>query len=336
MDQELHNRYRRSFASTTPTSRTSIDGLSPYGRRLVVPARTPQPPQAALPTPAAIPKIVQQPATPTQVTKPMLPTPTPTPTPKVVQHHVTSQPAKPRSIALPSLDLPASNRLALKKRSLLRRLISKQAALAGAAVCLVALSVYVSLDSLRTNQEVKAAHTEQAAQNPTAPQIDETPLPPDTIANYKVAPSMPRVISIESIGVKARVLRVGVTANNAMDTPKNSNDTGWYDGSAKPGEAGAMIMNAHYSGLTQPGVFHKLDRLKAGAIITIEKGDGTTLKFAVKKVERMSASKVPMDQLLVSPDPKAQSLNLITCAGNYDPRTQTYDERVVVYAAAVR
>lgn len=263
--------------------------------------------------------------------------------PKLRQETLSTEPTKavtPNSTTIRRSFIPELSpapKLAIPRRPFIKRLISAKVVVGALAVCLVALSVYVSFDALWVNQQARAEsqQTHNSGQG-EAPRIDETPLPPNVIDTYKVAPNLPRIIRIDSINVTARVLRLGVTADNSVDTPKNSNDAGWYEGSAKPGEAGAMIVNGHYSGLTQPGVFHKLEKLKAGALITIEKGDGTVLKFAVKKVEKMPANKVPMDQLLVSPDPKAQSLNLITCSGTFDAKNETYDQRVVVQAVAVR
>ena len=310
---QYRNRSSRSADDQIKSRHRGVDGFGTYGRRLVVPQRQ----VTHMPVAAAYPKLRQE-------------TPSVEPT-KVIAPKSTA----PRSPFISEL-VPAP-KLTIRRPPFIRRLISAKAAVGALAVCLVAFSVYVSFDALWVNQQARAEGQQaHGSVQGDAPRIDETPLPPNAIDTYKVAPNLPRVIRIESINVTARVLRLGVTTDNSLDTPKNSNDAGWYEGSAKPGEAGAMIVNGHYSGLTQPGVFHKLEKLKAGAFITIEKGDGTVLKFAVKKVEKMPASKVPMDQLLVSPDPKAQSLNLITCSGTFDAKNETYDQRVVVQAVAVR
>jgi sortase (surface protein transpeptidase) len=225
----------------------------------------------------------------------------------------------------------------LKRPRRRRRAISKKTLAIGLVAGAVALSGYVSIDSWLTNRQVKAEHTQQSANNGgvSTPAGDDTPVPPSVVDSYKVGPTLPRVIRIESIELAARILRVGVTPTDALDTPKNSNDTGWYEGSAKPGESGPMVIDGHYSGPTQAGVFHGIEKLKPGARITVERGDGKVFTYAVKTVERMPADKVPMDQLLSPSSPKGQDLNLITCTGTYNAKTETYDKRVVVRATAL-
>ncbi len=220
--------------------------------------------------------------------------------------------------------------------------IEKKHFIVSLAVILITITGYAAIDALlinheaRANQLTSAPATDKKDQSqPQHPVIDETPPKPDVVSSYKVAGDLPRLISIDSLGVKARVLRMAIGSDGALETPKNSFDTGWYDGSAKPGEAGAMLINGHYSGLTSPGVFHGLEKLTAGSIITVEKGDGTVLKFAVTSVEKMPSGDVPMNQLLISSKPGVQSLNLITCSGTFDAKNQTYDKRVVVRASAV-
>ncbi|CAN5614992.1 hypothetical protein BH23PAT1_BH23PAT1_5090 [soil metagenome] len=201
------------------------------------------------------------------------------------------------------------------------------------AVLVFIFGVAASLHSFKTDKDVQAQVaelSEPAAPNEDTP--DETDIPRDVVYSYSVAPDLPRLISIHKSGVSARIQRVGVKPNNELAVPRNTNDTGWYEGSAKPGENGAMLIVGHASGLTQPGVFHNLKNLIAGDMINVERGDGQNFRYKVVKSEVYAKDKVDMTKALVSIKPGKKGLNLITCDGRYDAKTETYDKRMVVYA----
>ena len=160
----------------------------------------------------------------------------------------------------------------------------------------------------------------------------EKKLPHDVVSTYKVAAELPRVISIPDLSVKARILQVGVDKNNQVMTPKNIYDAAWYNGSSKPGEMGAAIIDGHYVGPTTHGIFSKLAQLKPGSKISIERGDGKVLSFSVVKNETVPLEKVDMAQMLVSSDTSRPGLNIITCSGKSDPKTFEFADRTLVYA----
>lgn len=66
---------------------------------------------------------------------------------------------------------------------------------------------------------------------------------PKAIDSYTVAPSLPKYLNIPVIGItKTRVIQLGLMKNNQIATPDNIYDTGWYNGSARPGQNGAMFI----------------------------------------------------------------------------------------------
>ena len=151
-------------------------------------------------------------------------------------------------------------------------------------------------------------------------------------STYTVAADLPRTISIDRIGVHARVLQLGLTADGAIDAPKGIWDAGWYDGSAKPGQGGNVFIDGHISGPTQPAVFAKLKVLHEGDFITVEKGDGTTITYKVSTVTTQKLTDIDMASVLAGPG--GESLTLMTCGGNYQG-DYIYDSRVIVVAKRV-
>lgn len=149
---------------------------------------------------------------------------------------------------------------------------------------------------------------------------------------YQVAPDAPRYIFIPEINVKAIVKRVGTTADNRIQAPHNIFDVGWFDQSAKPGDAGASLMAGHVSSWNSPGVFYELKTLKRGSTVIVERGDGTRLTYTVVKISYYAADNVNMETALESINPAKPGLNLITCAGSIIKGTNEFDQRMVVFA----
>lgn len=254
---------------------------------------------------------------------------------------------KPRShpnldtVQRPQYDHPTlgKNGLIIKKK--LRNFLRGPVAVYGMAFIVFGVGIATSVQSMLINKtasdQVKvlsASSTESSGGGDTMPSgvpSEEEPKG-DYKGVYKVAPSLPRLLAIPSIGVRARVLQVGVDANNRLGTPKNIYDTAWYSASSKPGEMGAILIDGHYSGPNTRGVFSKLERLKPGDEITLERGDGTSFTYVVAKIETKPENEIDMAQLLVSVDTNVPGLNLITCGGDYDVHTATFNERTVVYA----
>jgi LPXTG-site transpeptidase (sortase) family protein len=165
---------------------------------------------------------------------------------------------------------------------------------------------------------------------------DKTPLPKNTLADYKVAADAPRAIYINKLGVAARLLPMGVNADNSMQAPININDGGWYTGSAKPGKPGAMVVDGHASKTgTNYGLFGNLNKLNIGDKITVERGDGTKFTYQVAYTEEVPEDQVDMNKVMVPYGNAAQSINLITCAGEWTKDGKTLDHRIIVYATLV-
>ena len=209
------------------------------------------------------------------------------------------------------------------------------------AAAVLFLSVYVSLDALHTTNQAKeqfAAPSPQVASATTtapAPTVDEAKPPSNWLSSYAVAPDAPRIITIPSQNVKARVTKQGMAADGSLQAPKNIHDTGWYENSSKPGQGGAVLIDGHATGPTAAGVFDNINKLQPGDTITIERGDGVVLTYAVTKTETVPSGSVNMKSLLLPVTKGTKGLNLISCTGAYDAKTNTYADRVLVFATQI-
>lgn len=211
-----------------------------------------------------------------------------------------------------------------------------------AAIVLVVTSV-IAYQTWRTNVEAKQAFSQPVAavssNTATAPTegtegTDETKVDDSQKKAYTVSPDMPRMISIPSLKVEARILHMSLTSTGAIQAPKGIWDTGWYDGSAKPGQKGNAFIDGHVSGPTEPAVFRNLKNIAKGAEITIERGDGSTLVYKVQSIDIVKLDDLNMKTVLASPTGMTESLTIMTCGGNY-LGDYTYDSRVVVRAERI-
>lgn len=185
-------------------------------------------------------------------------------------------------------------------------------------------------------------HRTTPPQNLTISQVDVTPAPSSVkptvqaIASYKVAPTLPKYISIPAIGISdTRIIRLGILSNGQIATPDNIFDTGWYDGSAKPGQNGAMFIYGHVSSWTADGIFYNLKKLRPGDDITITRGDNQTFTYQVVTSTVYPYMNVNMSAVLSPINPSVPGLNLMTCTGQVISGTSQFNERLVVFTSLV-
>ena len=93
-----------------------------------------------------------------------------------------------------------------------------------------------------------------------------------------------------------------------------------------------MLVDGHVSGPTKRGVFYDIKKLHSGDEIVIERGDGFKTTFVVSKVVTTKANEVDMAALLRSADENKLGLNLITCGGTFNSKTNSFESRVQVFA----
>lgn len=166
--------------------------------------------------------------------------------------------------------------------------------------------------------------------------VDEGDISDAERANYTVPSSHPKYLSVPDLFIsKSRVFAVKLDSNNVLKTPKNINDTAWYDQSAEPGMGGVILLNGHTNESSKGGVFANLNALKKGADILLERGDGQSFRYTV--VDNQS---LPIDEVVIkgkklielSAKPGVEALNIMTNDGKYVPKLGTYERRTIVRA----
>lgn len=166
---------------------------------------------------------------------------------------------------------------------------------------------------------------------PFAGASDEVPAS-DYLEVYRSDPLRPRIVTIESLNIRARVFEVGADGRNQPQLAKNSYDVGWYNVSALPSDPGSVVLSGACSGSVGNGVFNHLGEVAAGAEITIERGDGVVVVYGVVSSETVVADAVDMAAVLRPVHGEARGLSLIGCAGAYDTKTNDFAGRTIIYA----
>jgi len=177
-----------------------------------------------------------------------------------------------------------------------------------------------------------ASHTGRSATSVGRPPV--TPIPPGPSAapppaQAEVVPR-PTGLVIPAIGVRTKLIRLGITASGALQVPKRPGVAGWYVGSPRPGGTGSAVIVGHIDSVSGPGVFFRLRELRPGDLVYVQRGHAPMAVFKVTAVRRFPKAKFPT-AAVYGAVPNAQ-LRLVTCGGMYDPATGHYLSNVVVFA----
>jgi LPXTG-site transpeptidase (sortase) family protein len=149
---------------------------------------------------------------------------------------------------------------------------------------------------------------------------------------YNVPLDQPKYLTMPSIHVpKTRIINLGVTGDNQIASPGNLFDAGWYQKSAKPGQAGAMFIYGHVSSWQSDGLFKDLSKLKQGDKVYIIRGDNKQFEYTVVASKVYPRDQVDMSAVLSPFNNQQSGLNLMTCAGNVIKGANDFTERLVVF-----
>ncbi len=167
-----------------------------------------------------------------------------------------------------------------------------------------------------------------AAQRPV---LDRPTAQVPDYARSSATVGVPASLAIPSINASAPILPFGLDDQGSMVAPKTATDTAWYAPGVRPGQPGNAAIAGHvdFAGVG-PAVFWNLQKLTVGAEIVVTDDAGQRRRFLVTEVENYPADQAPLEHIF-GPT-AAVNLNLISCLGNFDPVTRSYDRRIVVYA----
>jgi Sortase domain len=152
----------------------------------------------------------------------------------------------------------------------------------------------------------------------------------DQITGLVLPEAEPVAVSIPKLGVRSRLVDLGLDTDGSMEVPQDPALAGWFTGGPAPGALGPAVIAGHVTWDGAPAVFHHLNTMRRGDQVTVTRKDGKTAVFTVSRVARFSKSRFP-SRAVYGPINHA-GLRLITCGGTYDAARHRYLDNVVVFA----
>jgi len=145
---------------------------------------------------------------------------------------------------------------------------------------------------------------------------------------------------IPAIRVDAPVTPRAVDRDGQMPSPDGPQDVIWYDFSAlpglggRPGDGGNTILAGHVDYHDYgPAVFWDLRNVEQGDEITVRLRDGSEYKYTARSNRIVDPAATSFNEIVASTT--EESLTVITCAGDFDPATHSYEMRRVIWAVRV-
>lgn len=166
--------------------------------------------------------------------------------------------------------------------------------------------------------------------------------PPPTVTEPEPTPeptpepvTAPLRLVIESLGVDAPVIEMGLDENGIPRVPFNGQDIAWYNFSSPPGAGSNAVFAGHINWEGAPGVFAGLDDLQAGDTVRLISEDGS--EYAYEVFANFPVDPYDDDSLKVMDPTPTDTVTLITCGGSWipDPSERfggSYTNRMIVQA----
>jgi len=202
-----------------------------------------------------------------------------------------------------------------------------------------AVSCGTAVDDSTDAPSTTAVATVSSEADEPAPATPEAPTPntssttttPSSLLDRAAAD--PGLIRIPEIGVSAPVIPLGLRDDGSIEVPVDVDDTGWWRDGPEPGERGPSVILGHVDSYEGPGVFADLSTLEIGALIHVDRVDGSSVSYRVTRAEQHDKESFPTKD--VYGDTEESVLRLVTCGGEFDTSERSYLANYIVFAELV-
>ncbi|MEI7511204.1 MAG: class F sortase [Candidatus Peregrinibacteria bacterium] len=170
----------------------------------------------------------------------------------------------------------------------------------------------------------------QTLKNASAAETPEDSSPKITTPQKKNLEPQIR-LKIPKIQIDTVLESVGLTDTGAMGVPQNPAYAAWFTNGPSPGEIGNAVISGHSGawGKHTKTVFNDLYQLQKGDLVYITNPKGEIIPFKVMDKKNYDHH-ADASEVFTPHDAKAH-LNLITCEGVWDPVSQSYPQRLVIF-----
>ncbi|GGF51334.1 hypothetical protein GCM10011519_26690 [Marmoricola endophyticus] len=189
----------------------------------------------------------------------------------------------------------------------------RRLALVAALVVVVAL-VVVAVVVRRDEAPASVPAPAQADPTPGRP----TPSPTRTARPRLVGDRTGDVLVLPSLGVRAPLVSVAMSATRTLTPPRNPREVGYWDGSAAPGSATGQTLVAGHTVHTGGGALDRLATLQPGDRVVIRRPSAGAERIAYRVVTVEDLSKAQLAARatdLFGQGRGAGQLRLVTCTG---------------------
>ena len=145
---------------------------------------------------------------------------------------------------------------------------------------------------------------------------------------------LPVHLEIESIAVATPLVKLGLMPGRTVEVPSDADRAGWFRFGPKPGRRGSAVILGHVDSLEGPAVFARLQELRPGDVVKVDRADGSTVTFFVRRSVTYPNADFPAERVYGAQG--ARRLNLVTCGGTYDSTRGGYQANLVVYTRRTR
>ncbi|MBY6037570.1 sortase [Fictibacillus nanhaiensis] len=188
-------------------------------------------------------------------------------------------------------------------------------------------------NSLSTNETAKQELTQIATVTTSHMINKDKNLPKETSSDPVLTGIDPERIEIPLLEVDALIDGQGLNKKGQMEVPDNGKDVGWFELGVKPGARGNAVIAGHVDDYKGPAVFFYLKKLKAGDLVHVYNKAGEKVSFKVERVVAYEKDEAPIREIF-GPSRDGR-LNLITCTGLYDRKSNEHEKRLVVYTKRI-
>lgn len=149
-----------------------------------------------------------------------------------------------------------------------------------------------------------------------------------------VAPvAVPEFISLGDSGSRIRIVPIGVSSEGVLEPPNDISTVGWWVSGPRPGAPGRAVITGHIDSPAGLGAFAALDRLHDGDPVVLTGADGVSHRYRV--TDRQQIQKSSLDPALITRTVNRSDLLLVTCIGNFDSSTLSYESNLLITAVQV-
>lgn len=164
--------------------------------------------------------------------------------------------------------------------------------------------------------------------------LEEAPVTEQMLEQHGAPAQAPKFLAIPSIGLgTTRIFKVSSGENGNIEQPVNVADVGWYGDSTTPAnQQGNVLLLGNVSGVFEEGAFYSLYRISIGDVIEVITGNDTIYRYRVYEKRELSSSEANIDDIIAPQQEGKATLTMLTYSGEFNPATQTYENRLVVFA----